>query len=99
MNRRRMVWLVAYDIRDPVRLRKVHKTVRGYGDPLQYSVFRCVLSDRQMAELKARLTDHIHHGEDQVLFVPLGDAEAARTWRYSSLGVPVSEPERVAKIF
>jgi CRISPR-associated endonuclease Cas2 len=40
----RTCYLVAYDIADPKRLQRVHRTMRGYGDPLQYSVFRCILS-------------------------------------------------------
>ena len=32
-------WIVAYDIRDPKRLRKVYEVVRDHGDRLQYSVF------------------------------------------------------------
>jgi CRISPR-associated protein Cas2 len=34
-------YIVAYDIRDEVRLRRVHDVVRGYGIRLQYSVFLC----------------------------------------------------------
>ena len=34
---------MAYDVSDPKRLRKVHKTMSAWGEPLQYSVFsvRC----------------------------------------------------------
>ena len=37
----RQSYLVCYDISDDKRLRKVFKTMRGYGDHLQYSVFEC----------------------------------------------------------
>ncbi len=40
----RTCYIVAYDMADPERLQRVHRTMRGYGDPLQYSVFRCMLS-------------------------------------------------------
>ncbi len=30
----RLAYLVAYDISDPKRLRRVHRTMRGYGDAL-----------------------------------------------------------------
>jgi CRISPR-associated protein Cas2 len=44
MSRRRYV--VCYDVREPVRLRRTHDVMMGYGDPLQYSVFLFVkLSD------------------------------------------------------
>lgn len=93
------VWIVAYDIRDDARLRKVHKTVRGYGDPLQYSVYRCVISGLQLAQLKDKLTRVIDAHDDQVLFVPLGSADAERTWQHWTLGQPIAPSERVVRIF
>ena len=41
MSRRRYV--VAYDIREPKRLRQVHSAMKAFGYPLQYSVFVCDL--------------------------------------------------------
>lgn len=98
MNTRLTVWLVAYDITDDARLRRVYQTLRGYGDHLQYSLFRCVISDRQLATLKDRLGEIILHTEDQVLFVPLGSPDAERTWRHWTLGIPLPHPERVVRI-
>jgi len=37
----RNTFLVCYDICEDKRLAKVHKTMRGFGDHLQYSVFEC----------------------------------------------------------
>ncbi|MGE0434417.1 MAG: CRISPR-associated endonuclease Cas2 [Planctomycetota bacterium] len=37
-------YLLTYDVRDDKRLRKVAKTLEGYGTRLQYSVFHCHLS-------------------------------------------------------
>lgn len=37
-------FIVCYDICDPKRLAKVFKTMRAWGDHLQYSVFECQLS-------------------------------------------------------
>lgn len=98
MNTRLTVWLVTYDITDDGRLRRVYKLLRGYGDRLQYSVFRCILSDRQLATLKDKLGEAIDHASDQVLFVPLGSPDAERTWRHWTLGVPIAHPERVVRI-
>lgn len=98
MSRPAQVYVVCYDICDPARLRRVYKTMRGFGDALQYSVFRCTLSDLQLARLRERLDRVLHHGEDQVLFIRLGPEDAATTWRAFSLGVPLVHPERVARI-
>lgn len=65
-------YIVAYDIRDPARLRRVHKTLRNYGDPLQYSVFACQLSTLDQASLESELCEIIHHEKDQVMFLRLG---------------------------
>src|SRR5262249_25938031 len=41
-------WLVCYDVRDPDRLRKTAKHLEGYGERVQYSVFRCWLTRLEM---------------------------------------------------
>jgi CRISPR-associated protein Cas2 len=46
------IYLVCYDVADPKRLRKVYRTMRGFGDPLQYSIFRCELSARQRQAMR-----------------------------------------------
>lgn len=49
-------YLVTYDIRDPRRLRHTAKIIKGYGTRLQYSVFRCRLSTREMEEMRWELS-------------------------------------------
>jgi len=39
----RRVYIVAYDISHPKRLRRVFRTMKVYGQHLQLSVFRCDL--------------------------------------------------------
>ena len=39
-------YIVSYDIMDAKRLHTVHKTMKGFGDPIHYSVFRCNLSEK-----------------------------------------------------
>ena len=90
----RHIYLVTYDIRDAARLRKVFKTMCDYGDHLQYSVFRCELSQQTLVELGADLHDIIHHDEDQVLFANLGPAEGRGRSAITTLGVPHVPSER-----
>ena len=54
---RKTPWLVCYDIADPGRLRQVHKEVRQYATPFQYSVFRTRATRR---EVVARLNTLEH---------------------------------------
>jgi CRISPR-associated protein Cas2 len=64
-------YIVAYDISDPKRLRKVATCCEDYGTRKQYSVFLCRLSATDFVRLRSRLYDLIHLEEDQVLFIPL----------------------------
>lgn len=82
----RTCYLVAYDISDPKRLRRVHQTMRGFGDPLQYSVFRCILSQSERILLLEALTPIINHREDQVMFVNLGPADGRASVSIETLG-------------
>ena len=94
----RSVYLVTYDISDDRRLRKVYKAMRGVGDHVQYSVFQCELSPRQVIELIADLETIIHHGEDQVLIVDLGPADGRAASCIQSVGRPFSPLRRRALI-
>lgn len=68
------IFIVSYDIRDPKRLNKVHKTMCDFGEPRQYSVFECWLTDKNLVRLKHQLNEIINHDDDQVLIIPLCDA-------------------------
>lgn len=83
----RRLFIVAYDICDPKRLRKVFRILKGYGEHLQLSVFRCDLTAAQRVELAARLDDEIDRAEDQVMFVDLGPTEG-RSHTIAYLGRP-----------
>ena len=63
-------WLICYDVRDAKRLRKTAKHMEGYGERMQYSVFRCWLNPRQLQCLRWELTELLKP-EDDVLFIPL----------------------------
>ena len=69
--------LLAYDVHDEHRLRRTAKTLEGYGERLQYSVFRCKLSDRQLERLRWELS-RIMAEEDSLLIVPLCDSCSQR---------------------
>ena len=64
-------YIVAYDISDPKRLRKVAIACQDYGVRKQFSVFLCRLSATDFVKLRNRLYDLVNLQEDQVLFIPL----------------------------
>ncbi len=91
----RNTYLVCYDICDDKRLRKVFKTMRDFGDHLQYSVFECQMTPIDLARCRSLLGDIIKHNEDQVLFVDLGPTAGRGERVISSLGLaytPMNSP-------
>jgi CRISPR-associated protein Cas2 len=98
---RRDLYLVCYDIcgKDAdKRLRKVYRCLRGFGEHVQFSVFRCILTERQLAELEGALVGMIDPRQDQVMLVPLGSADVPGAWAGWTLGIPIGDPERVVRI-
>jgi CRISPR-associated protein Cas2 len=79
-------YLVAYDIADPKRLRKVARTCEDFGLRRQFSVFFCRLTSVDLVRLRSRLYDVIDLEKDQVLFVPLCE-RCARS--IEALGRPI----------
>ncbi|GAA1843803.1 hypothetical protein GCM10009836_23950 [Pseudonocardia ailaonensis] len=76
MARRR--FLIAYDIADPKRLRRVCKTMEEYGERLQYSVFICDLSRSELVHARQQFESEMNMGQDSVVIVDLGDVTSAR---------------------
>lgn len=83
--------LIAYDIADPVRLRRVIKLMEGYGDRLQYSVFLCDLSGLERARWEFDIRSLLHMGEDSVVDIDLGSLESSVP--IVTLGVPRRLPK------
>ena len=79
------LYIVTYDISSRRRWRHVFRTMEGYGEWLQLSVFQCRLTAKQRVEMVAALDTLIHHGDDHVLIVDLGPADKVSP-RVESLG-------------
>ena len=62
--------VVTYDVRDEGRLRIVARLLQGYGERIQYSVFRCRLSKTDLGRLRWELS-LIMAPEDDLLVIPL----------------------------
>jgi CRISPR-associated protein Cas2 len=70
--------LVAYDVRDPKRLRKVHRLMQGHGMSIQYSVFVCDLTSAELFALSAQLHEVVDPAVDCLAFVELGPTDTSR---------------------
>lgn len=65
-------YLVAYDVRDPRRLRRVNHVAKNYGEPIQYSLFVCDLTSVELVGLKRALLAEMKITEDSVGIFDLG---------------------------
>lgn len=88
----RRSYLVCYDIRDDRRLRRVHKIMKAYGEPWQYSVFHCTVKLIDRVRMETALREAISMKEDQVLIVDLGGNDDAAIEASTFLGRGVPEP-------
>jgi CRISPR-associated protein Cas2 len=86
-------YIVCYDISDSNRWRKVYRTMKGYGQWLQLSVFQCRLSKQKVLRMNSTLNDIVDHSEDHVLIIDLGPAESVRL-RVECIGKPFDPIER-----
>ncbi len=90
MSRSRPLYVVAYDVAEPARLRRVHHAVKAYSTGGQKSVHECFLGPGELAALKAELGSLIHHRDDSVLLLRLDPRMGVHTL---GLGVkPRDEP-------
>jgi CRISPR-associated protein Cas2 len=90
-------YVVAYDIADQKRWRRVFKLMNGYGRWLQLSVFHCRLDGGRRIEMAAALDAAILSGEDYVIILDLGPAEDMEL-AIESLGKTFAPIERRAVV-
>ena len=75
MNDQEHLYIISYDIRDPKRWKKIYKTLKGFGEWLQLSVFQCRLNKIAALRLEAAIRDIMDQREDHVLIIDIGPAE------------------------
>jgi CRISPR-associated protein Cas2 len=69
-------YLVCYDVRDARRLRRAHGLLKGYGASVQYSIFRCRLSSREVERLRWELQRELAPEDSLVIIGVCGACEA-----------------------
>lgn len=70
MGESKLWYLICYDIRDPKRWRRCFRLLKGYGESLQYSIFRCRLSRRQLERMRWELEKELD-AEDSLMIAGL----------------------------
>lgn len=87
------LYVITYDIAHRRRLYRVAKTLEGWGERVQESVFECWLTQAELAEVKKALRRLIHPLEDRLRYYPLcskdqdlirhlGRGESTQDWSY-----------------
>lgn len=81
----RDLYITAYDIASPKRLRAALKLVKGHATGGQKSAYECFLTPAERRDLLARLRAVIEPGEDRVLLIRLDPRSRVHT-----LGIAVA---------
>lgn len=79
-------WLVAYDISDARRLRRVHRVVRRNGTSVQYSAYSVCVSDKALESLLLTLSECIDKTADDVRAYHI--PEHCRIWSLGQQDLP-----------
>jgi CRISPR-associated protein Cas2 len=67
----RALYVIAYDISEPRRLRRALITVRAYASGGQKSVHECYLSPSECLQLSRKLHRILHAGTDSLVIIRL----------------------------
>ena len=70
--------------------------MRGYGDPIQYSVFVCDLSPKEMLLMKSDLIELINISEDRILIINSGSAEKTAKGNIITVGMSLEDAKESA---
>ena len=70
-SRETTCYVIAYDIPDDRRRKKVHQILLGFGKWTQYSLFECFLSRKELVLLQSKLVEHLNARQDSVRFYSL----------------------------
>ncbi len=64
-------WIIAYDVPDDRRRRKLADALENFGDRVQYSVFEVITRDKDFEVILKRIESIIVSDEDSVRLYPL----------------------------
>ncbi len=87
-------YLLCYDVRDSVRLRKTAQVAEAYGYRVQYSIFLCDLTKVQVARLEQDLRRVLNVAVDRAMLVDLGPPgdQSRRRVRWLSRPLELYDP-------
>lgn len=71
INKNKNFWVIAYDITDDLRRSRIAKTIEKFGVRVNYSVFECMLTDKQFENLQNKLSKLMIPSKDNIIYYPL----------------------------
>lgn len=86
----RQLYLVAYDVRNPSRLRQVHKVLKEFASGGQKSAFECYLTNAERDELVERVEQCLDIAKDSLLIIRLSHRDSV-----STLGIAVKPADEL----
>lgn len=84
--------VIAYDIADDKRRKRVSDILSRYGDRVQLSVFECRLTKKKYLRLKRKLERLIKTSEDKIYFYLLPEDVYKKTERLGGV-IPIIDRE------
>ena len=87
---KRVLYIVAYDVANPSRLRKVHHVVKRFATGGQKSVFECFLTPRERCELLTEAQTLMEEDEDRLAILRV--EERARPMLLG-IATPAADPD------
>ncbi|MCS7259670.1 MAG: CRISPR-associated endonuclease Cas2 [Anaerolineae bacterium] len=87
-----MFILVSYDIPDDRRRTRLAKVLQDYGERVQYSVFECDLTQKQLQQLLREVKRLISEAQDSVRVYVLCQECVQRIMVLGQAKPPVEEP-------
>lgn len=71
MKQRKKLYVVAYDLQDDRSRNKVAKLLGRYGVRVNFSVFECLFTEKQLQSLLERMEKLIDKRTDRIIFYPI----------------------------
>lgn len=68
-----MFIIVAYDIADNRLRTRLFKLLKRFGQPIQFSVFECILTHTQFDQMRAEVTKLVDDEQDAVRYYDICD--------------------------
>lgn len=69
--------LVAYDVHDRRRRRRIFRLLSEHGEWVQFSLFQCLLTTQKKTSLQRTLENLLMEGEDHIMLIDVGTSVPA----------------------